>query len=383
MIYKTTTLLLLLFSYHTPSTTAYDGYAETYSKQNQQRKMYKSSKKNTAMNTDYPTASLVSSMPTASPVATPSTFVNTTISPSEYEYDDDSDIPTASPVAVNTTISPSEFEYDDDSDIPTASPVTTTSPSEYEYDPDDDESSEDSNSSEDDDESDDYDSSEDDESSEDNNGSCSISCEPGETGLKPYDKCTKFYACVAGVVKGDPIPCAKGTLFDDKLKFCNWKKKVTCPCKRNDKPKDDCKPSCKPHENHLKAFNACSQYYSCSDGKLDGKIRTVPDDSLLFDESIQSFNRKEDVKCHVKACAPTMAPTMSPPERPCCPAGFTGLRPYDGCKKYFHCVNGLETGDVLDCPRNMLFDARAMSCMWKKKVECVEEDMCERRRLRG
>merc|ERR1719266_330659 len=175
--------------------------------------MDKSSKKNTVMNTDYPTASLVS------------------------------DIPTASPVAVNTTISPSEFEYDDDSDIPTASPVTTTSPSEYEYDPDDDESSEDSNSSEDDDESDDYDSSEDDESSEDsnsseddessedNNGSCSISCEPGETGLKPYDKCTKFYACVAGVVKGDPIPCAKGTLFDDKLKFCNWKKKVTCPCK--------------------------------------------------------------------------------------------------------------------------------------------------------
>merc|ERR1719266_131345 len=147
---------------------------------------------------------------------------------------------------------------------------------------------------------------------------CSLSCNPGFTGLKAYAGCTKFYHCVLGKVTGSPLPCASGTLFDERYQYCNWESQVTCP---------PCSPTVAP------------------------------------------------------VAAPVAPPT--PPTGPCCPAGYTGLRAYDGCKKFFHCVNGVVTGSPLPCGRGTLFDADIQNCNWKDQVECKDEERCGRRRLRG
>merc|ERR1719266_1530385 len=128
--------------------------------------------------------------PTASPVTIGDDDDDTTTaSPSDVLGDDDdaSKAPVTSPVGTPTTIttSPSEFEGDDDSTTspitssptktpPTPSPVTPTNPptnpptkAPIATPPTD---------------------------------NCSLSCNPGYTGLKAYAGCTKFYRCVAGKV---------------------------------------------------------------------------------------------------------------------------------------------------------------------------------------
>ena len=79
----------------------------------------------------------------------------------------------------------------------------------------------------------------------------------------------------------------------------------------------------------------------------------------------------------VMTSAPTAAPTSSQPQEPTpmyCPAGYTGLRPADSCTKFYHCVNGVVTGDKLSCTAGTLFDVRYNFCNWADQVTCDIED---------
>jgi len=143
-------------------------------------------------------------------------------------------------------------------------------------------------------------------------------CPPGHTGYRASTDCTQYVYCRNGVPNSNLLSCGSGLLFDNRYQYCNWENQVTCqPC---------------------------------------GGGPTAP---------------------------PTLAPTPSPnaPSEPCCPAGFTGLRGHDSCQKYFHCVNGVVTGNPLSCAAGTLFDDSLQNCNWAYAVTCTSTP-CSRR-LRG
>ena len=146
-------------------------------------------------------------------------------------------------------------------------------------------------------------------------GPSPMSCPQGYTGLRPADKCTKYYHCVNGVATGDKLPCPPDTLFDVNYDVCNWADQVSCD------------------------------------------IDDSPDTP-----------------------SPTVAPSLPPPQGPMsCPQGYTGLRPADTCTKFYHCVNGVITGDKISCPPDTLFDVNYNFCNWANQVTC---DSSRRRDLR-
>jgi len=158
---------------------------------------------------------------------------------------------------------------------------------------------------------------------------------------------------------------------------------------------------CEPNENKLKAYNGCTQFYTCSWGNVQPNL-VGPLNGVLFDESIGNWNWPANFVCHVDSCGqsnppppPTLSPTpqptplhvpptVSPPTGsgdPCCPPGFTGLKAWNNCAQYYHCVTGAVTGDLLDAPAGTLFDNSLQNINWAAQVTCVV-DSCGRR-LRG
>jgi len=286
--------------------------------------------------------------PTLSPVTTPTTTTPVVI-------------PTLSPVANPTTVAPVQTP----TLSPVASPITPSPTME--------------------------------------NG-CIKSCPPSYTGLKSYNACHEFYHCVNGVVTGDLISCNDGTLFDVTYQFCNWKDEVTCevnvcdgkptdspivtmaptvlpvakpsttaPVKPPPTTGDDCSLTCPPNYTGYKAYNACEDYYYCASGVLSGYLQKCPK-GTLWDEAIQNFNWPNQMICNTPVCGPTPAPVPAPPTdgRCCGSAGYTGLKAWDDCKQYYHCVGGVVTGNALDCPAGTLFDFVLQVCNWKDQVTCSE-----------
>jgi hypothetical protein len=148
---------------------------------------------------------------------------------------------------------------------------------------------------------------------------------------------------------------------------------------------------CQPNENKLKAYNGCTQYYTCSWGNVVPGLVGPTGNGALFDESIQNWNWPSNFDCYVDPCggpgpSPTPPPTPPPisgpsPTNPCCPTGYTGLRAWNNCYQYYHCVGGVVTGDLLNVPDGTLFDQNAQNFNWAAQVTCVV-DSCGRR-LRG
>jgi len=57
-------------------------------------------------------------------------------------------------------------------------------------------------------------------------------------------------------------------------------------------------------------------------------------------------------------------------DEPSCTSGYTGMRAYDQCTKFYHCVYGVVTGDPMACPANTLFSEDLQNCDWDYNVEC-------------
>merc|ERR1719266_1722698 len=73
--------------------------------------------------------------------------------------------------------------------------------------------------------------------------------------------------------------------------------------------------------------------------------------------------------------SPTKSPIATPPtnDDSCvksCSSDKSGLKPYDGCTKFYHCVNGVVTGEPLPCDEGLLFDEVNQYCNWKAQVDC-------------
>jgi len=144
-------------------------------------------------------------------------------------------------------------------------------------------------------------------------------CPPGYTGLLPYDNCTQYFHCNTGVVDGDLESCAAGTLFSFDLQYCDWEENVTC----------ETTPTLMPIV-------------------LPSTPTTTPVTST-----------------------PTTTPVSSTPTLSLsCPSGYTGLRPYDSCTKYYHCLNGVLLGGLSDCYEGTLFDIDYQYCNWADQVTC-------------
>jgi len=153
---------------------------------------------------------------------------------------------------------------------------------------------------------------------------------------------------------------------------------------------------CEPNENKLKAYNGCTQYYTCSWGNVLPNLVGPMSNGALFDESIGNWNWPTQFACYVDSCGgsnppPTSQPTQlpgpptgSPPtgsEDPCCPSGFTGMKAWNNCTQFYHCVGGAVTGDLIEAPEGTLFDNNIQNINWANQVTCVV-DNCGRR-LRG
>lgn len=71
---------------------------------------------------------------------------------------------------------------------------------------------------------------------------------------------------------------------------------------------------------------------------------------------------------------PTSTPPPTPPSNTAlhCDSGYTGLRPYDSCKSFYHCVSGeLRSAGVTPCPAGTLFDMEFQYCNWSHLVDCT------------
>jgi len=154
---------------------------------------------------------------------------------------------------------------------------------------------------------------------------------------------------------------------------------------------------CEPNENKLKAYNGCTQYYTCSWGNVLPTLVGPMSNGVLFDESIGNWNWPTQFDCYVDSCGgpnpppPTSQPTQSPVPPTgspptgtgdrCCPPGFNGLKAWNNCAQYYHCVEGIVTGDLIEVPGGTLFDNNIQNFNWANQVTCVV-DSCSRR-LRG
>jgi len=170
-------------------------------------------------------------------------------------------------------------------------------------------------------------------SSESQNMMC---CPPTYTGLQGYDSCGKFHHCVDGAVIGNALPCPDGTLFDYDLQNCNWADQVT----------------------------QCNTR-SCGDGSSN-QLTSAP-------------------VTNPPVPVPPNEPEPSSSE-PCCPVGLTGLKAWNACAQYYHCVNGVVTGDLMNAPTGTLFDESLQNIDWHNNVfsTCIVQS-CDSgsRKLRG
>lgn len=62
-------------------------------------------------------------------------------------------------------------------------------------------------------------------------------------------------------------------------------------------------------------------------------------------------------------------------DEPCCPAGHSGLLPYNDCTQFISCDNGVVRG-TQDCNKGLLFDPTSLTCNFAAQVQCKGEPVC-------
>ena len=164
-------------------------------------------------------------------------------------------------------------------------------------------------------------------------------CPAGFTGLKSFNNCSEYYHCVNGVVTGPALQCAQGTLFQNSIQNCNWINSFTCdetPC----------------------------------NGTPSTPSPVTPQPTTISPTSSpQTSAPHSPTTLQPASISPTpsvLNPTM------CCPAGFTGLKSFNNCSEYYHCVNGVVTGSALQCAQGTLFQNSIQNCNWVNSFTCDE-----------
>lgn len=102
------------------------------------------------------------------------------------------------------------------------------------------------------------------------------------------------------------------------------------------------------------------------------------DVNIISSSSIFQTDLKEDLCTPMPTAqpvepSPTPMPAPTTPQPLSCPSGYSGIKPYDSCTKYFHCKNGVVDGSPLDCPDNTLFDVDLKYCNYAHLVTCETE----------
>mmetsp|Transcript_17385 Transcript_17385/g.26377 ORF Transcript_17385/g.26377 Transcript_17385/m.26377 type:complete len:569 (-) Transcript_17385:485-2191(-) len=94
---------------------------------------------------------------------------------------------------------------------------------------------------------------------------------------------------------------------------------------------------------------------------------TLPPGFAGFWESFTSlFQEEEDEEEPTKAPAPAV----------CCPTKYTGLRAYQDCTQYYHCVDGIVAGPLLKVPSGTLFDEKTQNFNFANLVICPSSTSC-------
>jgi hypothetical protein len=108
---------------------------------------------------------------------------------------------------------------------------------------------------------------------------------------------------------------------------------------------------------------------SCGGGQL-----IPPTSSPQTKTPTKSPQTKTPTKTPTPEPTSVIVPTpVMPPQGPTpmsCPQGYTGMRPADSCAKFYHCVNGVVTGEKIACPTGTLFDVNFSFCNWPSQVTC-------------
>merc|ERR1712157_157119 len=122
-------------------------------------------------------------------------------------------------------------------------------------------------------------------------------------------------------------------------------------------------PTCLSGQTGLTlAPGECTHYYHCVEGSIVGGSVPCPS-GTLFSKSLQHCTWENDVNCDNPS-------PVSVDDEPSCSSGYTGLRAYEQCTKYYHCVNGVVTGDPLPCSAGTLFAEVHQFCDWDYNVQC-------------
>lgn len=121
----------------------------------------------------------------------------------------------------------------------------------------------------------------------------------GQDGLVALDDCTGFVSCVHGVMKGSVTKCGEGLIYDENLGLCNWPTETnTCGFEY-----------CPDGYTGTMAFEDCTKFYTCINGKISGDIESCPD-GTLYSSTMQICDWATNVLvCETLTPKPTPLPT--------------------------------------------------------------------------
>ena len=204
-----------------------------------------------------------------------------------------------------------------------------------------------------------------------------ISCAVNFTGLKATNGCTQFYSCVGGLLIPDIdilLTCPSNTLFDESLQICNWFASVDC--KGETSPPVTFSTESPSKQQTLNPTLSPIRNPTASPVQQPVLTPTSPPTFSTASPSMQQTINPTSSPIRISTATPVQQPALtptSPTSSITCSQGYTGLQPANFCSEYYHCVNGVVTGPLYQCPSGTLFDFEMQYCNWDYLVTCTEK----------
>ncbi|XP_034109214.1 peritrophin-44 [Drosophila albomicans] len=178
---------------------------------------------------------------------------------------------------------------------------------------------------------------------------------PAKTNIKDESNCDKYLTASAG--KLTTVNCTTDLYYDVYTGACI--KKSLVQCAKHPLPTEVCGNKKLAIRNKFVADGAtCRGYFYCHDLGSG-----VPDPSPLWQQCpVAYFFNEERSICEERA------------QRKCvedrCDGRDDGFEVAEvpGCQHYIKCVNGAQSGDILECDDGMYFDALAQKCTTVKQT---------------